>query len=291
MITESEVASVSNEDKVLFSAKNWPGLFGIHQSQIVSRQMRELSAYASGAHDDQVIALVGGLIVEDSIDRILSALMPKYKRLAGIRDVSFSTKTEILRAMNLIENQLLKDADFIRKVRNEFAHNLEVSKFDDLVNREYEDSHGKKRQYLVPLRDRHARRATTWKNERSESYGDLFMGLAKSTANEILGYSLPAHYLNSYIRRDGFMDEVYDYVRTSGSPAYEIQISFDQSAVERGAHIAVCEAVAQRPLSTGEAESIERTRSWSIYVKHIDDAMIRLRRATASSDFIPPDKS
>ena len=79
---------------------------------------------------DRLLAVVSSLIVEDRLNAALSAFMPRYKVLDESEDYTFSMKIKLMRALNFIPTRLLSAADEIRKVRNEFAHNLELERFD-----------------------------------------------------------------------------------------------------------------------------------------------------------------
>lgn len=85
--------------------------------------------------DERLHAIVSGLVVETLLDRFLSLLMPKYDKYLLNKDVNFSTKINILKAFAIIPVNIINCADCVRQVRNEFAHNLEKVKFEDLEDK------------------------------------------------------------------------------------------------------------------------------------------------------------
>lgn len=95
---------------------------------------KELDAY--WAHykdlaDERAVVLVGSLCVEDCLDRMINAFFPASKVLHENRDFTFSLKIDILRACKFIPSRILDHCDLIRKLRNDFAHNLGLKTLSD----------------------------------------------------------------------------------------------------------------------------------------------------------------
>ncbi len=82
--------------------------------------------------DDRSCALVGGLLVEQELDRILSAWLPQYNKLADSRDFPFSAKIELLRSTALVPKKMCSGAHIVKQVRNKFAHGLSLKSFEKL---------------------------------------------------------------------------------------------------------------------------------------------------------------
>lgn len=82
--------------------------------------------------DERLHAIVSALVVETMIDRMLSLLLPKYEKLVEGGDFTFSSRIKLLSAFEMIPNNIITCADCVRSVRNEFAHNLEKTTFNDL---------------------------------------------------------------------------------------------------------------------------------------------------------------
>jgi len=86
--------------------------------------------------DDRLLTLVGALCVESALDKLLGALLPGYASLSGEgnrgRGISMSLKIRIIRALAIIPAKFLDCCDLVTSIRNEFAHNLALSKFSDL---------------------------------------------------------------------------------------------------------------------------------------------------------------
>ncbi|MDY8094476.1 hypothetical protein UY456_15870 [Paenibacillus polymyxa] len=86
-------------------------------------------------HDERLLLITGALLVEGSIDNLLSDFMPGYNALKDNRDFSFSLKIALAKATELCPASLFNYANLIRNMRNEFAHNLATSSIDQLPNK------------------------------------------------------------------------------------------------------------------------------------------------------------
>jgi hypothetical protein len=84
----------------------------------------------TGDHRSRVI--LSGIIVEYHIDRLLKILFIDYKHLTEKSEFTFSFKISLLKSLRIIPQNILTNCDCIRKVRNEFAHNLGLEIIDNL---------------------------------------------------------------------------------------------------------------------------------------------------------------
>lgn len=69
---------------------------------------------------------------------LIAALLPGYGKefLDGNdRDMTFSLKIKLLRALAVVPRHLIEAADLVRAIRNEFAHNLRVDTLADLTDK------------------------------------------------------------------------------------------------------------------------------------------------------------
>ncbi len=88
--------------------------------------------------DERALVLVGALLVENAIDDLLLAFMPGYKKLSDNREFTFSMKTELAKTLGLCPPELFVSVDIVRKIRNDFAHQLTIdtfSKIPEIVKR------------------------------------------------------------------------------------------------------------------------------------------------------------
>lgn len=86
----------------------------------------------SESGDDRSKSILAGIIVEHHLDRLLKLLFIDYKFLTDRSDFTFSFKISILKSLRLIPDNIITMCDCIRKVRNEFAHNFEINKIDEV---------------------------------------------------------------------------------------------------------------------------------------------------------------
>ena len=92
----------------------------------------ELLGKTSSLKDDRLLAIVSALVIEDRLDKALSSFLPRYERL---NDSGFNVarKIALMDALALIPSRILDVASLFQKIRNEFAHNLDLEFFEDLA--------------------------------------------------------------------------------------------------------------------------------------------------------------
>lgn len=82
--------------------------------------------------DDRSFAIVTALVLEYHIDKFFQTWIPDYSRLSERRDFTPSLKIDWIVASRLIPLHILKCADCIRSVRNDFAHNLDLDSLGNI---------------------------------------------------------------------------------------------------------------------------------------------------------------
>jgi len=118
------------EGETLFwSAKAW--LVAGSEGQIQAR-LDEMWVHYSDVTDDRLLALVGALCVEASVDALLEAAAPGFAQCREDQDVTFSLKIKVARSLQLLPARILTGCDLVRQMRNEFAHHLDVKEFGQL---------------------------------------------------------------------------------------------------------------------------------------------------------------
>jgi hypothetical protein len=82
------------------------------------------------ATDDRLYALMGALIMENRLEKLMRAWLPDL----DLDDQAFTTsvRLKMLRGAQLIPLHVVKAANVVREVRNAFAHDLELETFDAL---------------------------------------------------------------------------------------------------------------------------------------------------------------
>ena len=142
-----------------------------------------------GSEDDRAVALVGALLVEDGVNRLVAAHAPGYKDLQANRDLTLSTRIDLARALRLCPSRFLGAADTVRSIRNEFAHKLTLKTFD-----------GCKSQHLQAARD-HLRQIQPLMTL-DKSIRELFRNLVGMVYLALRGYTFHVARLNQYIREE-----------------------------------------------------------------------------------------
>lgn len=89
------------------------------------------SKKTQGIDDDRLLAIVSALVVEERLDHLLGLFLPGYEKLQP-EQFGFCMKIRLLEALKLIPLRFTRAADCIRLIRNEFAHDLNKKRFEDL---------------------------------------------------------------------------------------------------------------------------------------------------------------
>lgn len=87
-----------------------------------------------GTGDDRSFVIVSVVVLERYLDVLLEGLLPGYDDLVKKREFTLSLKLGLLNALRLIPPHIVQIADLMRRVRNEFAHNLDCDKLENLKN-------------------------------------------------------------------------------------------------------------------------------------------------------------
>lgn len=95
-------------------------------------QVNEILDRLGKLNDDRALVIVAALFVEKAIDDYLSSLIPDYFKNKITRMLNFFNKIELARSFLLCPSRLINQAHTIREIRNEFAHNIEINKINEL---------------------------------------------------------------------------------------------------------------------------------------------------------------
>ena len=90
-----------------------------------------LLSFLGQTKEDRLVAIVGYLFIEEAVDNLLRAYIPKYNLLEDNK-ISFWVKLSLAHSLTLIPKHLLNAVEGIRIIRNEFAHELHKNTFDSL---------------------------------------------------------------------------------------------------------------------------------------------------------------
>jgi len=96
------------------------------------KQADYLNALELSSENDRAYILVSAVAIEDQIYKILKALLPQINCLDDNQGFTFSFKINLLKSYELYNPKIVEYAHLVRKIRNEFAHNLTYSSFEDL---------------------------------------------------------------------------------------------------------------------------------------------------------------
>ena len=154
----------------------------------------------SAFQDERLVVLVGALLIESKIDEMLDSIFYNYSSLKESRDFSFSIRIEIARSLGLIPAHLFNSADIIRKLRNEFVHNLKCNKFSMI-----------EKQVLIPKMIGHI---TKFNKTFVDSMGNLgaFKTLVTFVFIGLFVYTKHILWMNRFLRDPDFLSILGRYV-------------------------------------------------------------------------------
>ncbi len=142
--------------------------------------------------DDRALAIVGAVIVEQSLDLMLSRLLPGIGGQKDSQRRSFNSKLSLCFAAKICPDRILDGVQVINNARNLFAHSIEHKTFKDLPKKILDQTHG----HLTRFNESMAKDV----NERSK-----FVRLVGITSKTINLYAVQLDVLQRKIRSKEFL--------------------------------------------------------------------------------------
>jgi len=170
----------------------------------IQQRLDELWEHYKEVQDERLLALVGAMCIEASLDNLLSKFAPQYDVLLDNVDVTFSVKIGIAKALRLIPSKILNSCDLARGIRNDFAHNLDVSQFRELERKRLDKLGPYVRLFNTGERD--------W-----EDWPALYRDMIGFTAAGLTAYALQIETLRDYLGTDEFRRYFKDHTEQSSS--------------------------------------------------------------------------
>jgi hypothetical protein len=103
-----------------------------HMDLLKGNNLPNLFEKIRGPGNDRSRTILCTLVLESLTDKLLGHLIKDYESFLKDTNPSFYIKLSLLNSFDLIAEQIFKSIECLRKIRNEFAHNLNIDKFDDL---------------------------------------------------------------------------------------------------------------------------------------------------------------
>jgi hypothetical protein len=193
-----------------FDCKKGEAIFYKQMDEIItesefSKIVAEFQSYLKRLallNDDRLYALVANLLVENMIDNYFAEIMPKYSKseLSKKIDFTVSLKIDVAKELRFSPPKLFNGAKVINQIRNDFAHNLEITKFDDLKEKRIND--------IYKILNSYTPRSCLLRNR---PLRERFSSLVLET---IIGLNFnlrQVHMLNLFIREDQFYENLRAY--------------------------------------------------------------------------------
>jgi len=95
-------------------------------------ELPKLYKRIKSSKDERSFIILLSIVVEYHADKLLRIIIPGYKKLCERSEFSFSIKLCLLESLHIIPSQVFKFTDCIRKIRNEFAHNVHIDSLNEL---------------------------------------------------------------------------------------------------------------------------------------------------------------
>lgn len=202
-----EIKMQGAEGETLFwNLKEW---LIVEHTEDFQKYLTEMWQHYRNATDERLLALLGALCVEASLDILLGKFIQDYESLKTDTDVTFSLKIKIAEAMCLIPRKILNSCHLVRQVRNEFVHNLEISRLNQLKAKYTNKLKPYVREYNVRDRD--------W-----EDWVSLYKDLVGFTVLGLVAYSYQLEALKSYLKTDEFQKHFREHVTSGQNPASDL---------------------------------------------------------------------
>lgn len=151
--------------------------------------------------DEKAFVLIGAMLVENVLDGYLFEYIRGYDKIRKLREVTLSTKIELAKSLWLSPVAKLNALEIIRKIRNQFAHNIPLQKLEDI-----EEKH--KQSLLSNVKKFESKRSEKLS---LKSTKELFEILVINVAKMLLNYQLHIKLLSTYIRSDEIYDALEDF--------------------------------------------------------------------------------
>lgn len=105
---------------------------GRHDHAMINTFVDELEAHADGGSSDRIVALVGAAGLEYILAGVIRGRLHVHVRAEEIRALagSFSSAITLAFAAGAISKDERRELDLIRRIRNQFAHDLGARTFD-----------------------------------------------------------------------------------------------------------------------------------------------------------------
>ena len=154
--------------------------------------------------DERSFVILMALVVEFHIDAVFRAFFPNSKELLKDISFTFSLKIIILKSLRLIPDRVFQYADLIRKIRNEFAHKIEIDRIHEL------NSYDKGRKLVVRLDNlckQYSNHLTYSKNDQ-ENYREKYKDIADFANNALREYEPSVLLLRKELEKKIFIEEI-----------------------------------------------------------------------------------
>ncbi|MEH2419750.1 MAG: DUF4145 domain-containing protein [Nostoc sp.] len=95
-------------------------------------ELPELFNKVEGVNEHRLLAIITALLIETRLDNLLGLFLPRYSKLLNASNFTFSMKINLLEALNFVPPSITTSAHCLRKIRNEFAHDLSKVDFSSI---------------------------------------------------------------------------------------------------------------------------------------------------------------
>jgi len=111
-----------------------PLIWGLEKDlKLLRAQYTEYERLIIEAKEERLLALVGAMSMEEALDLFLRSYIPGYRKLEKQhREFTPYVKIQLARSLKIIPAHIFDAADLVRDIRNKFAHNLRISRFEAL---------------------------------------------------------------------------------------------------------------------------------------------------------------
>lgn len=169
-----------------------------------SKEMGDFYKRVNESPDERSFVILMTLVVEYHVDAIFRAFFPNNKDLLENISLTFALRISILKSLRLLPDKIFDFADIVRKIRNEFAHKVEIDKIIEL--NEY--TKGKKLIQTLDSLCKHYKESLTYSKYQQENYREKFKDISNFAISALREYEPAVKLVRKEIERPAFIGEI-----------------------------------------------------------------------------------
>ena len=160
-----------------------------------------LSQDLPGKEHERLMALEGAMLVENALSEFLIACSPGFEALHKRGELTFFQKIRVGRALQYCPSKIMDSADCIRKIRNEFAHNIKEHSFS-ILNKKLHNAMDSNLLHFIGKAE-------------YNNLQDKYLTLVRFTCGALISYRSHVIIHRQFTMRPEYVDELLSYHKSN----------------------------------------------------------------------------